>query len=324
MKSNARIGIDLMGSETSPEALFQAVLQFHQESPSSELIVFATRDVLEEVDSPFETVAVKEVIDMEDDPMLAVRRKKEASMLVGMRFLEEKRLDGFVAAGNTGALLLGAKTTLKMLPGIDRPALLTLLPTQGKEIAVLDVGANLNLKPQHILQFAAMGIAYQKTRGIKQPTVGLLNVGTEAKKGTPELREAYFKLESLNRNFPTFVGNVEGRQAFQGGIDVLVTDGFTGNIFLKTAEGVAAFVLGELEQSLLEECSPHLKGVLSQLRHRLHYAEYPGAILCGIDGIVVKCHGDSTPEALLNGIRGTARLIQHNFLENIKKQLFLY
>jgi glycerol-3-phosphate acyltransferase PlsX len=311
-----RIGIDLMGSDSPPEVLFQAVLQLSEENIPAELVVFATKEVLNELSWIESAVEVKEFISMEDDPIFVVRRKKESSMAVGMRILNEKGIDAFVSAGNTGALLLTAKWALPTLPGIDRPALLTLLPTKGKDIAVLDVGANLTLKSTHILQFAAMGIAYQKSRGIPNPTVGLLNVGTEAKKGTPQLREAYEKLETLNRDTLTFVGNVEGKDAFQGDIDVLVTDGFSGNVFLKTAEGIASFILEELEKSQMD-----LKGILSKLRRRLHYAEYPGAILCGVDGIVVKCHGDSTPEALMNGVKGAIRLVQHAFLDKIKRQM---
>lgn len=315
-----RIGVDLMGSDTPPEELFQAVLQLseEQEKNPADLIIFATNEVFNEISCILETVVVKETITMEDDPIYAVRRKKDSSMAIGMKLLRDKAIDAFVSAGNTGALLLIAKMTLPMLRDIDRPALLTLLPTQGKEIAVLDVGANLTLKTKHILQFAAMGIAYQKSRGVKNPTVGLLNVGTEAKKGTPQLREAYQKLETLNRDQMIFAGNIEGKDAFQGDVDVLVTDGFTGNVFLKTAEGIAAFILEELEQNIIEGQSSHLKGTLAKLRHRLHYAEYPGAILCGVDGIVVKCHGDSTPEALMNGIKGAIRLVEHDFLDNIK------
>lgn len=320
-KDSPRIGIDLMGSDTPPEALFQAVLQLTEENLSAEFILFATKEVFGELSCPLEMVVVKEVISMEDDPIHVVRRKKDSSISVGMRLLKEKRIDAFVSAGNTGALLLSAKMSLEMLPGIDRPALLTLLPTKGKEVAVLDVGANLTLKTKHILQFAAMGIAYQKSRGVAHPTVGLLNVGTEAKKGTPQLREAYQKLEALNRDVLTFIGNVEGRDAFQGDFDVLVTDGFSGNVFIKTAEGIAAFIFEELEQDSLDGCSPHLQGILNKLRHRLHYAEYPGAILCGVDGIVVKCHGDSSSVALMNGIKGAIRLVEHDFLEKIKKQL---
>lgn len=318
-----RIGIDLMGSDTPPEDLFKAVLQLTEENLSAEFILFATKEVYGEISSDLEMIVVKEVISMEDDPIQAVRRKKESSVSAGMQLLKEKRIDAFVSAGNTGALLLSGKMSLEMLPGIDRPALLTLLPTKGREVAVLDVGANLTLKTKHILQFAAMGIAYQKSRGVAHPTVGLLNVGTEAKKGTPQLREAYQKLEALNRDELIFIGNVEGKDAFQGDFDVLVTDGFSGNVFLKTAEGIAAFIFEELVQGSADNCSPHLQGVLNKLRHRLHYAEYPGAILCGIDGIVVKCHGDSSPTALMNGVKGAIRLVQHDFLEKIKKQLSL-
>jgi len=310
-----------MGSDTPPETLFQAVLQLYEDQCKADLVAFASPELLGEVDAPFETVPCADVITMEDDPIFAVRRKKDSSICVGMRHLKEKRIDAFVSSGSTGALLLAAKTTLPTLPGIDRPALLTLLPTHARDVAVLDVGANLTLKSKHILQFAAMGIAYQKSRGIEHPTVGLLNIGTEAKKGTPQLREAYQKLEALNRDRMTFVGNIEGRNVFEGTIDVLVTDGFTGNIFLKTAEGIAAFILQELEESAFEDCSPHLKGSLSKLRRRLHYAEYPGAILCGAGGIVVKCHGDSSPVAMMNSIKGAMRLVAHDFLENIKRQL---
>lgn len=322
-----RIGIDLMGSDTPPEELFKAVLQLSEQDTPAEFILFATKEVFGEISCPMEMIVVKEVISMEDD-IQAMRRKKESSTSIGMRLLKEKRIDAFVSAGNTGSLLLAAKISLDMLPGIDRPALLTLLPTKGKDIAVLDVGANLTLKTKHILQFAAMGIAYQKSRGIAHPTVGLLNIGTEAKKGTPQLREAYQKLEALNRDGLTFIGNVEGRNAFQGDFDVLVTDGFSGNVFLKTAEGIAAFIFEELVQGSLDSLngatnsSSNLQNVLKKLRHRLHYAEYPGAILCGIDGIVVKCHGDSSPVALMNGIKGAIRLVQHNFLEKIKKELY--
>src|SRR6185437_3534869 len=268
-----RIGIDLMGSDTPPEVLFAAVLELSREDPSVQFVLFATQEALQKISCPIETIVTKEAIFMEDDPASAVRHKKDTSLTQGIHYLKEKRIDAFVSAGNTGALLLSAKLTLDMLPGIERPALLTLLPTKGKEIAVLDVGANLTLKPTHILQFAAMGMAYQKTRGVSDPTAGLSNIGTEAKKGTPQHREAYQKLETLNQQRQIFIGNIEGKQAFQGTFDVLVTDGFSGNIFLKTAEGIAAFIFEELEH----------KEKLHSIRHRLHYAEYPGAILCGVD-----------------------------------------
>jgi phosphate acyltransferase len=310
-----RIGVDLMGSDTAPEDLYRAVVQLIEEDVA-DFVLFASEEVRGEMDPSLHIVASSDVITMDDDPLQAVRRKKESSLCQGIQYLHDKKIDCFVSAGNTGALLLSAVTTLDKLPGIDRPALLALLPTKKQPIAVLDVGANLTLKPDHILQLAAMGIAYQKSRGVENPTVGLLNVGTEAKKGTPQLREAYAKLETMNRDGIVFAGNIEGRAVFQGDIDVLVTDGFTGNVFLKTAEGIAAFIMEQLQTS--SQTFSHLTHELANLRSRLNSAEYPGAILCGVDGIVVKCHGDASPTAFVNGIKGALRLVQHNFLEKIK------
>ena len=309
-----RIGIDLMGCDSAPEDLYRVILQLVQDDFPAELVFFASYEVGGELDSSLNIVKCSQVIQMDDDPLLAVRRKKDSTLCQGLQYLKEKKIDAFVSAGNTGALLFAAKTTLKTLKGIDRPALLALLPTKKKEVAVLDVGANLHLKAEHIVQFAAMGIAYQKSRGIANPTVGLLNIGTEAKKGTPQLQEAYLKLDAMNRDQPFFAGNIEGKDVFHGNIDVLVTDGFTGNVFLKTAEGIAAFILEELSRE-------GFKHELSSLRSRMHYAEYPGAILCGVNGAVVKCHGDSSPETFIHGIKGALRLVEHGFLEKIKSQL---
>jgi glycerol-3-phosphate acyltransferase PlsX len=169
-----------------------------------------------------------------------------------------------------------------------------------------------------------MGIAYQRSRGIKKPKIGLLNIGSEAKKGTPELQQTYNQLliEAKRPSAPFyFVGNIEGRDVFHGQLDVLVTDGFTGNVFLKTAEGIAAVILEELESATLEGCSSSLKNTLGELRHRLHYAEYPGAILCGIDGIVIKCHGDASAQSIVRSITTASRLIEHSFLEQVREAL---
>jgi phosphate acyltransferase len=309
------IGIDLMGGDTSPQDLYSAVLQLQEEAT---FVVFASDEVA--TDNAIPAVKGCQVIHMSDDPLHAVRSKKKASLCQGINFLQENKIDAFVTVGNTGALLLAAKTTLNALPGIERPALLTLLPTRQKEVAVLDVGANVSLQPAHFLQFAKMGIAYQKCRGISNPVVGLLNIGSEAQKGTPQLREAYVQLESLNHDRMVFAGNIEGKDVFHGDINVLVTDGFTGNIFLKTAEGIAAFILDYLEETS-KAVSSHLKHELSTLQSRLYQAASHGALLCGVDGIIVKCHGDATPAAFLQGIKGTIRLCRHDFLESLKSQL---
>lgn len=323
-----RIGIDLLGCDTPAEELLKALVDFPLEGAHPpKFTLFATKDVFAKVPTPSDFICheVTEVITMEDDPLAAVRRKKDSSIHVGMNQLKKYELDAFISAGNTGAILASATLTLPLLPGIDRPALMTLMPTKLEPVAVLDVGANINVKAENLLQFAQMGIAYQKTRGIAHPTVGLLNIGEERQKGTPELRKAYEILEALNRDAPfdkpVFIGNIEGRNVFHGNIDVLITDGFTGNVFLKTAEGIAGFILDQLENIKLVEMFPTLKGMINPLRHRLHYAEYPGAILCGIEGIVIKCHGESEPDTIITSIRSAAHLVNHFFLEKIKSEL---
>ena len=262
---------------------------------------------------------------MEDSPLSAIRRKRDSSLCTGIRMLKEGLLQAFISAGNTGALMACAKIELSMLPDVERPALMTLLPTQRGEIAVLDVGANISYTAEHLIQFASMGVAYQKSRGVQLPKVGLLNIGSEAKKGTPELRQAYDQLlllsQKKNSSF-LFSGNIEGRDVFHGEIDVLVTDGFTGNVFLKTAEGMAAVILEELQSPLIREYPQQpMEGVLSKMRAKLDYAKYPGAILCGVEGIILKCHGNSKAQSLTHTIATASRLVKHAFMASLKKEL---
>ncbi len=246
---------------------------------------------------------------MAETPLLALRRKKQASLCVGLRLLKEGKLDAFVSAGNTGALVSAAKMILGTFQGISRPALLALMPTKKRPVAVLDVGANLRAKAPQIVQFARLGAAYQKARGIETPRIGILNIGSEASKGTAEIRLAYKALAK----YPFFAGNIEGKSVFDGEVDVLVTDGFTGNVFLKTAEGIASLVLDRLHAHIPERALKELQLHLDDLQRHLHYAEHPGALLCGVKGTVVKCHGYSTPEAFANGIRGAIEFASCQF-----------
>lgn len=324
-----RVGIDLLGCETPGEKLLQALIDLPIEGEHPpKYTIFATQAIFDRVPTPedYHCHVVTEEVTMDEDPLFAVRHKKNSSISIGMQQLKSFDLDAFVSAGNTGALLASSKIYLDMLPGIDRPALMTLIPTKLEPVAALDVGANVQVKAENLLQFAQMGIAYQKTRGIAHPTVGLLNIGEEKQKGTAELRKAYEILQTLNADAPlgqpVFIGNIEGRDVFHGNIDVLITDGFTGNVFLKTAEGIAGFVLEQMEKlESITEALPELKSILGALRNRLHYAEYPGAILCGVEGIVIKCHGESTPEAFISSIKGASRLVKNFFLEKIKAEL---
>jgi glycerol-3-phosphate acyltransferase PlsX len=316
--TECHIGIDLLGSEVPPLELLKAVIAFRPALKSSiQLTLLGTEDVFQNIGpSPRGIVfySVAQTIRMEDDPLYAIRHKKRSSLYLGVQMLKEQYLNAFISAGNTGALMAASKLLLSTLPGVQRPALLTLLPTRTSDLAVLDVGANTSYKAKHLIQFAHMGIAFQKSRGIAIPKVGLLNIGSEAKKGTPELRIAYEALKEASGCAFTFVGNIEAREVFHGGIDVLVTDGFTGNIFLKTAEGIGMVILEELEAAVREK-DPLIKETVAELRSHLHYAEYPGALLCGVKGIVIKCHGNATTQSVLSSIHSAARLVEHRFLE---------
>lgn len=329
------IGVDLLGGDHHHSEYILETLHgiYRDVDDPFCLLVFATPDIRPRIESfaelhaelfPKDTLffyEVEEVIHMDDDPLLSLRRKKDSSMSIGMRLLKEKKIDALVTTGNTGALIANARVHLPMLEGISRAALMTLLPTRKSPIAVIDVGANIECTPENLVQFAQMGAAYQKSRGIAHPRIGLLNIGTEEKKGRGDLRETYQLLQALNASsdVPPFIGNVEGKEIFSGNVDVLVTDGFTGNVFLKTAEGISSFILETLHEN--QAILPFSKPLLSRLEKELYSAEYPGAILCGVDGIIMKCHGDANPEALMHGVKGAIRLVSGQFIAKMKQQL---
>jgi phosphate acyltransferase len=331
-----RIGIDLMGSDRSPAILFKAVEQAAKEFPQVDFVIFVTQAALDEIllhhsahlhprSAHLEFHIVSDVIEMHDEPLIAIRHKKNSSLVLGFKFLRKRYLDGFVSAGNTGALIAGATLSLPLLPGIKRPALLAVLPTETGRVAIIDVGGNVSYKAYHLAQFAQLGVAYQRCwEGIERPRVGLLNIGVESKKGTSEVRQAYQLMQVMaQREEMLFIGNVEGREVFQGAVDVLVTDGFTGNVLLKTSEGVSSFILSQL-QAVLQEIAPdHRMPILRHLQQKFDYEEYNGAIVCGVDCVAVKCHGQSSPKGLLRGIQGAIRLVQNGFIHQIKQQLAL-
>ena len=297
-----------MGSDNAPSDLLQAAKDLLP-MKGFELVAIGHPE-FQPLAGPLQYQRATEVIEMDDSPLSAVRKKKDSSLCVGLRLLKAGEIDAFISAGNTGALVSASKIILGNLPGIMRPALLALMPTKKKPIAVLDVGAGVEAKSNLLIQFASMGAAYQRARGIKRPLVGLLNIGSEEIKGTSELRLAYKKLQKLSTPDFEFVGNVEGTSVFNGDVDVLVTNGFTGNIFLKTAEGIASLILDRLYTDLPAEALQKIHSPLSDLRKQLHYAEYPGAFLVGVQGIVIKCHGYSTPQGFANAIHGAATLIK--------------
>lgn len=323
-----------MGSDTAPHILFEGIVQAAAELPTSDtLVVLAPKVIADELPHPasasgasIEFFDAPEVIAMDEPPLQAVRRKRKSSLVMGIGLVRDGDLDAIVSAGNTGALIASATMMLQRLPGIHRPALLTVLPSLKGSVAVLDVGGHVSLKARHLVQFAQMGAAYQQcTSGIEAPSVGLLNIGVEDLKGTSEVREAFQALQDYcardDAVSMAFKGNVEGREVFQGKVDVLVTDGFTGNVFLKTAEGVSAFILEQLQLQLQNTPSESAQGAVTALARHVNYDEYPGAIVCGVDGVVVKCHGYSSSLAMYNGIKGAIALVEHGLVAKIKTLL---
>jgi len=317
--SRLKIGVDLMGNDNSPEALLTALrrLKLPEEI---DLILFGSPQYKASNDNHY--ISTDEFITMDEAPLQALRRKKKASMCEGLYWLKAKKLDAFISAGNTGALVSGAKLILGTLKGILRPALLARIPTKKLPVTVLDVGANVQVKSTHLIQFAKMGAAYSKIQGIKHPRVGLLNIGSEPIKGTSELQLAYQALQKPqpHQEFQ-FAGNIEGKSVFDGDVDVLVTDGFTGNIFLKTAEGIASLILDRFGALLPPGEYKRLHPQIKDLASTLHYAQHPGAIVAGVRGIVIKCHGYSTPQAFEQAILGAIDLVQGNFSQIIERQL---
>jgi len=274
---------------------------------------------------PIEIVHASEVITMEDKAAQAVRSKRQSSMHVGLRLVREGRAAGFVTAGNTGAAMAAAKMILGALPGVDRPALAAVFPTAIRTGAMLlDVGANVDCDAHNLEQFAVMGEVYFRSIfNTRRPKVGLLSIGEEETKGNQLTREAFQLLKQLPLNF---VGNVEGRDLYNGEVDVIVSDGFVGNVALKTSEGVVNLVRAALKEALRETITRQVGYLLSRsaftdFKKRLDHTEYGGAPLLGLKGVCIITHGSSNANAIKNAIRVAAEFAESNANAEIEKAL---
>jgi glycerol-3-phosphate acyltransferase PlsX len=321
------IVLDAMGTDKSPEpeirgailACRQLDVRVHLVGPE-EMLRPKLRDALRTYASsgfgghkerlPIFIAQASEWISMEDKAAQAVRSKRDSSMRVGLKMVREGRAAGFITAGNTGAAMATAKMVLGSLGGVDRPALAALLPTSsGQPCVLLDVGANVDCDPENLVQFAVMGHMYAKNvlRGAS-PRVGLLSIGEEDSKGNSLTRDTFPLLRELKLNF---VGNVEGRDLYNGAADVVVCDGFVGNVALKTSEGLAKLVSSSLRESLKSTVTSQVGAMLSQkafkaFKKRLDYSEYGGAPLLGVRGVCIVGHGSSNERAVMNAIRVAA------------------
>ena len=310
-----KILLDSMGGDNAPDANIKGAVNAINKI-KAEVILIGKEEVIrgkikefygkeiEEISDRLKIRNATETIEMEDTPTLAIKHKKDSSMVVGFKMLKENEGDVFISAGNSGALLTGATLLVGRIKGIDRPALAGILPAYKSQLLLIDAGSNTNCKPINLLQFAQMSSIYLKnTYGIDNQAIGLLNIGTEETKGNELVRESYQllkeKAEELNINF---VGNVEGRDAFSGKIDAIVADGFTGNVFLKTTEGLGKFVKKSLTESFTKNLLSKIFSIpalpsIKRFSKTMDYKSYGGALFLGVKKPVVKAHGSS--DALL-------------------------
>ena len=315
------IVLDAMGSDKAPEPELRGAILACREHPVRVHLVGPEATLRALLDEHLEgerlaihIVNATERIGMDEKAAVAVRSKLDSSMRVGLKLVREKRAAGFLTAGNTGAAMATAKMVLRALPGVDRPALTAILPTSsGSPCVLLDVGANVECKPHNLEQFAVMGEMYSRSvLKISRPRVGLLSIGEEESKGNELTREAYGLLKQLPINF---IGNVEGRDIYNGKADVIVCDGFVGNVALKTSEGLGRFVSEMLRESLTRTVTAQAGALLSrkalrEFKKRLDYREYGGAPLLGVRGVCIVAHGSSNDRAIMNGIRVAAEFAE--------------
>jgi len=324
------IALDAMGSDRSPRPEIEGAIQAARQLGTRVLLIGQEDRIRPELDRhrwisqlPIEIVHANEVITMEDKAAQAVRTKKQSSMHVGIRLVREGKAAGFVTAGNTGAAMAAAKMILGALPGVDRPALAAVFPTAvGTGAMMLDVGANVDCDAHNLEQFALMGeIYFRSIFGTRRPRVGLLSIGEEETKGNLLTRESFQLLKQLPLNF---VGNVEGRDLYNGNVDVIVADGFVGNVALKISEGVVNLVRATLKEALQATVTRQVGYLLSRsaftdFKKRLDHTEYGGAPLLGLKGVCIITHGSSNANAIKNAIRVASEFAESRVNEEIEK-----
>ncbi len=327
-----KIALDAMGGDSAPsvpvEGAIEALEFFDKDF---EVVLVGNRDLIEAdlenrqySNDRLTVMHAAQVVGMDESPSTVLKRKRDSSISVGLRLQKEGRADAFVSAGNTGAIMAHSLLTLGRIEGVSRPAIITIFPSRKLPVVFLDVGANVDSKPIHLLHFALMGTIYaRKILGRSSPKVGLLNIGEEAKKGD-ELSTATYRV--LEHSPLEFIGNVEGRDILNGITDVVVCDGFVGNVVLKFSESIIDFITSmirtEVGKSIPGKIGAFLmRGVFRNINRTLDYAEYGGAPLLGIDGVVVVGHGGSSPKAIRNAINVARLAVDRNVNQIIKSQL---
>ncbi|MEO0076495.1 MAG: phosphate acyltransferase PlsX [candidate division WOR-3 bacterium] len=322
-----KIALDVMGSDNAPEVEILGMKQVLQEFDDLNICLYGKKDIInhgiEEFKERLEIVDAQETIGMHEQPSVALKTKANSSIALAIKSLKEKQNDAVVSAGNTGAVMAFAISLLGCIAGVDRPALAAPFPTPKGNTLMVDIGANVNVKPINLYQFAVMGsIAASYIFKKANPTVGLLNVGKEQIKG-PEVNQTAYKL--LSESELNFIGNIEGQDILKGVCDVIVCDGYVGNIVLKFGEGIAEVIHELLRDYLASESKYRVrrwfsKPVFSEFLNRLSYEEYGGALLLGVKGTVIIAHGRSTVKAMKNAIRTAVYAARSKITEHIEEK----
>ncbi|MBR1803154.1 MAG: phosphate acyltransferase PlsX [Clostridia bacterium] len=331
--------LDAMGGDKAPDANIKGAVKAIEQI-EAEIVLIGNetiiknrikelygKDDISQISPRLTIHHTTETIEMEDIPTQAIKHKKDSSMVVGFQMLKEGKGDVFISAGNSGALLTGATLLVGRIKGVDRPAIAGILPAYKSRLVLMDCGANTNCKPINLLQFAQMASIYlETTLGVKQPRVGLLNIGTEETKGNELMKQSYQLLKEKGKEVGVnFIGNVEGRDAFSGNVDIVVTDGFTGNIFLKAVEGLGKFVKRTLSESLKKNVLSKIASVpslpaINRFAKTVDYKEYGGALFLGVKKPVVKAHGSSDEKLFEFTIKQAEQFVKNKAVEKLTEQ----
>jgi len=323
------ITVDARGGDNAPMEVVKGCISALDRDERVEIALVGQEDVIHSIIGNYKNNRLKiidatQVITNEDEPVKAIRRKKASSMVIGMDMVKKREAEAFISAGNTGALMAGALFRIGRIEGIDRPALAPIIPTLKGGAMLIDAGANADCKPNNLLQFALMGSAYMnRVMEIEDPRVALVNIGSEPGKGNQLTKEAYKLLQDARLNF---VGNIEARDILEGNADVLVCDGFVGNIVLKLTEGLAMFIFSQLKaeftaNTISKIAAAILKPGLIRFKNKLDYKEYGGAPLLGVNGGCIKAHGSSDAKAIENAVMQAVKFLDMKVLEKIKADI---
>jgi glycerol-3-phosphate acyltransferase PlsX len=323
-----KIALDAMGGDYAPEEVVKGAFLASEERDLEIILLGDIEKVKKELikykykKDRLSIINCKEYIETGDFPLVAVRNKRDSSIVIGTKLIKNNQVDAFISAGNSGAVMAAALLELGCIPQIRRPAIGAILPSAKGKVLILDVGANVDCKPEHLTQFAFMGNKYAKyILGIENPKIGMLNIGEEENKGNKFAQNAFKNLKNANINF---LGNIEGKDIFKGKVDVMVCDGFTGNILLKSFEGLAKLLLTEVNNMIISQLPQNremdkLKEKFMNLVKMTDYTEHGGSPLLGVNGLCFICHGRSKAKTFKNAILNAGKFIDAKVVEHFKE-----